>query len=69
MLEIGRHDRLDDIEQACRGEQLPELTLADAGQIRLVMGTWVELARRSPEEAERTEAAGMVPDAGRDDPA
>ena len=50
------------MESGCR-EQLAEVALPDAGQIRLVADAGVELASGAPERAQGAKAAGVIPDA------
>ena len=47
-------------------EERGQVTLADAGQARLVVSARIELAHRAPERAQRSAPAGVVPHAGRD---
>ena len=55
-----------DVVGAGRDEQLPEVAVAGAGQLRLSRGVGVELVHGVPEEAERPLPAGVVPHAGGD---
>ena len=68
MRQADRESGLLDVVQPGCLEQLGQLTPARACQVGFALEVGVELARRSPERADRPPAAGMIPDAGRDDP-
>jgi 8-hydroxy-5-deazaflavin:NADPH oxidoreductase len=61
----GQRGDLDRVQPGLR-EQFSQVTLADAGQVRLVVGAGIEFAHRPPEGAQRPAAARVVPDAGCD---
>ena len=61
----GQRGDLDRVQPGLR-EQFSQVTLADAGQVRLVVGAGIEFAHRPPEDAQRPAAARVVPDAGCD---
>ena len=58
-----------DLLQSGGFEQLPQVAFAHAWEVGLVHDLGVELARRIPEHAHRTPAAGVVPDGRRHDSA
>ncbi len=61
MFDINHDGALLDLTQTCRPEQLAEVPPVGTGQLRLVFDIRIELARRCPEEAERTTSASVVP--------
>ena len=63
----GQRSALDPAE-AGGLEQLRQVTFTNARQLGFVGRVGVELARGVPEDVQRTVPAGVVPDAGRDDP-
>ena len=50
-------------------EELGQMTFADTGQARLVVGGRIQLTYRAPERGQRSAPARVVPYAGRDHPA
>jgi hypothetical protein len=68
MFNINHDGALLDPNQACRPEQRTQLAPAGTGQPRLVFDVCVELARRSPEHAERPSPTSVVPHASCDGP-
>ncbi len=66
---VGDERHWLDLLQARIGEQLLQVPGARSRQVRFIADARVHLPRHAPEQAQRTEAAGVVPDARRDDPA
>src|SRR4051794_17900326 len=69
MLDIDRQAGLLDSVESGLSEELREVALARAGELRLVPDAGLELARRLPEQAEGPVAAAVIPDTRRDNPA
>lgn len=69
MLQVGDEGALLDVAEPGGREELGKMSMARAGKVGLIVDARVQVASGPPEQAERTQAAGMIPDTGGDDPA
>ena len=67
MFDADGENALLDPVQTGRFEELAEVTLARSREVRLTLDMGIKLARRLPEDAEWSPAAGVIPHACRHD--
>ena len=67
MFDADRESAFLDLAEPRLAEQPAEVTLARTRKLRLTFDVGIELARRLPEQAQWPLAAGMIPNARRDD--